>query len=621
MSTLLLVTIVLLVAATMAGVFTLNMNITQRVSNGTVALNEAEAGIAEVLYQISRDENVSKTENAQQQPIIDWGKNNETLRSTITPGYSDEEAFHIVTFDPSSEFPHSTNNTSLDRNSGSLGRTVPDGRLHLVSTGYCKGQYRTVECVVERPPFPFGLATSGPINSEDPIVVKGVSSIAELQSANEDRPGHLVCNSPQGITIKAAPHGSVTTEISGFVKSTGPVNIEQPAVVRGGIRSFSDDSTLANLDVTKFKNQGEPGVITLMDSSYDKEQELDVMYYRSGDLRYQRSVQLKNAMIYVDGNLTVDGPLSGEGLIVVNGNATFNSGTALSGSNRMAVLASGDIKIVGNNNYFTGLVYAEGNFSAKDITIVGNTIVNSENPAKGRAELSNVTIVSNEETGDMTVTITSSTKADEGYSGGELENFPPSGTMNFDTGATTVGDFGANDRGYVGPEDVGKKDSLKGNMKTAVWDRAAAGGGFPQLVRPMGLDPRVAGLWDKLADILSIAENYHDAVKAVADQQAKVDGMDSQDPDYQAEKDKLETLKTALNAAEAKQGEMNGKIDDYVESIFDVMGSRTNKNGTFEDGIHPMDISKDIRFNLNEYLPESEKLKVSFYRVYNRRMK
>ena len=63
MSTLLLVTIVLLVAATMAGVFTLNMNITQRVSNGTVALNEAEAGIAEVLYQISRDENVSKTEN------------------------------------------------------------------------------------------------------------------------------------------------------------------------------------------------------------------------------------------------------------------------------------------------------------------------------------------------------------------------------------------------------------------------------------------------------------------------------------------------------------------------------------------------------------------------------
>jgi len=137
----------------------------------------------------------------------------------------------------------------------------------------------------------------------------------------------------------------------------------------------------------------------------------------------------------------------------------------------------------------------------------------------------------------------------------------------------------------------------------------------------MGLDPRVAGLWDKLADILSIAENYHDAVKAVADQQAKVDGMDSQDPDYQAEKDKLETLKTALNAAEAKQGEMNGKIDDYVESIFDVMGSRTNKNGTFEDGIHPMDISKDIRFNLNEYLPESEKLKVSFYRVYNRRMK
>ena len=42
MSALLLITIVMMVAATMAGVFTVNINITNRVANSSVALSEAE---------------------------------------------------------------------------------------------------------------------------------------------------------------------------------------------------------------------------------------------------------------------------------------------------------------------------------------------------------------------------------------------------------------------------------------------------------------------------------------------------------------------------------------------------------------------------------------------------
>ena len=71
-SVLLLVTIVLMVAATMAGVFTMNMNITQRVSNGSMALAEAEAGVAEVLYHITREENVEGDKDSKTAQVS-WG--------------------------------------------------------------------------------------------------------------------------------------------------------------------------------------------------------------------------------------------------------------------------------------------------------------------------------------------------------------------------------------------------------------------------------------------------------------------------------------------------------------------------------------------------------------------
>lgn len=629
MSALLLITIVLLVAATMAGVFTMNMNITQRISNGSVALSEAEAGLAEVFYHITRDENVSDTENDQNEPIITWGRDNETIRGTITPGFSPDEAYHIITFDRASSYPHSTNNTHLDRDSGSLGRTVPDGKFHIVSTGYCRGQYRTVECIVERPPFPFGLATSGPIVSRDPIKVVGTSSVEAFAEGEDERPGHILCNSPDGVTISAAPASSgLATEISGFVKSAGKVEIAQPAVVRGGVRSFADVSTLADIEVTNFRNEGQSGVITLLDSQYTQPQQMDVMYFHPGpNLRYTSRVELDQAMLYVEGDLVIDGPVSGEGLIVVDGDVTFNSGTALSGANKMAVLSSGDITVHGNNNFFTGLLYAEGNLNASDITIVGNTIVNSPDPSKGGAELSNVTIVSNEGTGDMTVTVTTSSKAKGGMAGGETP--PPIGGMGFDIPPEerpvghkdqVGGLYGTNPIGYI-KENDGDQENHKNAMKSVFFDKAASGGSFPSWGgRPGGLNGDQAALWDQLESIFETAKGINEAVAAYDKQAAKVTGMDDEDEDYAEAKKELDNLERDKNAALAQKASLEAAIESYVDSVYDYVGSYTNSNSTFADGIHELDITREVRFNLNEYLPESEKIKMSFWKVYPRRL-
>lgn len=627
MSTLLLVTIVVSVAAAMAGMFTLNISLTNRVSNGSVALSEAEAGLAEVLYQISLEDNIEGTGN-EENPLVNWGLNGETIRATITPGMNPDEAYHVVTFDPRHGFPYSTNNTNLTNDTGYQGRVVPDGMFHVISTGYCKGQYRTIECVIEKPPFPFGLATSGKIDSADPIRVLGTSSQSGYHAGETDRPGHILCNSPEGVTIRADEHGLTSTEISGFVKSVGPVTIEQPAVVRGGVQSLAEATTLTDIDIQRFKlGSEEQGVITLLDDDYHKDQELDVMYSysRGGTLRYHGDVELHQAMIWVEGNLVIDGALTGEGLVIVTGNVDINDGANLNGTDKMALLAGGDIDIGrdGGNpeaNYFSGLVYTEGNLTAKNITIVGNAVVNSQNPDKGHAILENVTFVSNEETGDMTTVITTSKEAKGGYDGGDGVGAPPVGDMGFSSGAEIIGDFKQNDLGYVDSSRINERDNHIAAMKRDIWARAEAGAGFPSLEIPPGLNPDAANLWNQLAEILEIAEAYHDAVKALQDQQKLVDSLSNTDPRKPIEVAKLAPLTKAMNDAQSTQQDFESTIEGYVDSVYDYVGAYTDDKGSFNDGIHELDITKEIRFNLNEYLPQSDRIKMSFWKVYPRRM-
>lgn len=619
MSALFLVALFLTLAATMVAVYSANLNMTQRTLNGTIAQAEAEAGIAEALYRMTREENI---DNSSQPPKVFFGRASEEIRATITPNLSNSEAYHVLTFDRSSAFPHSTNNTYLDADQGSLGRTVPDGTFHLVSTGYCRGQYRTVECVVKKPPFPFGLAASGKIESPDPLVVRGVSSIQALIDGNEDRPGHILCNSSDGVSIGSSTASPpVETFISGFVKSVGPISINQPAQVLGGLRPGADVSTLADIDIQAFKNEGEPGVVTLLEDTYTETQQMDIMYYYQGDtLTYERSVNLNQAFLYVQGNLVMKGPVTGEGLIVVDGDARFESGTALSGSNKMAVLASGDMTIIGNHNYFAGLVYAEGNLNAANVTIVGNTVINSSNPSDGQAELSNVTFISNEETADMTITITSSSKArgqnNEGDSFPLLAN-PGAGGMVFG-----IPPGGGDLEGWLMPGDTPAK--FQGELVKDIWDTAVSGTDFPQFIQPAPVPKGTEGLWAQAAALYALAEPMGDWNAEIDSKEAQIDELQNSVPVDQASIDQLRAEITILeDQIEAHRVANEQAFQDaetaIVQAVFDHKASFTDAHGTLDDTFADMDILREERFNLNEYLPESEKVKVTFWKLHNQR--
>lgn len=605
-----LVGLVTLLASGMVGVFTLNLNMTQKSFNGSIAESEAEAGIAEALYRIT-DPSGDNIDNDKQPPAVSYGRSGETIRGTITPDLSPEEAYHVVTFAKGTGFPHSTNNTYLDSDTGSLGRTIPDGMFHIVSTGYCRGQYRTIEALVSKPPFPFGLATSGKLVSHDPFVVKGVSSVADLIDEKEDRPGHILCNSTDGVKIGQSDPPR-PTYISGFVKSVGPIDIAQPAEVIGGLRPGSDTSTLAKIDVTNFKNQNQPGVVTINDAHFVREQTMDIMYFYSGpQLTYERAVKLKQALLYVEGDLVIKGPVTGEGLIVVDGNVTFGSGTTLDGANKMAVLASGDVTIRGANNYFTGLIYCGGNFTASNVTVVGNTIVNSPDPAKGEANLENVTVISNTETGDMTITVTSSNRAEgqDNAHDGVIPLLLNDNTFGLPHGWDYSNGGGGELQGWVNREE--KQENYVMALML-LWTRAEnINDEFPK--KGYGPTSGSAGsVWQQAQDLYELAATnraIHVEIDNVKKQiiTAEESGLPS---DHLLAR--ISNLETRLTSREDFRKVAAG----LVSAVYNHKQRHADGDGVFDDGTVDMDITIEHRFNLNEYLPESERIKIAYWRVH-----
>ena len=135
---------------------------------------------------------------------------------------------------------------------------------------------------------------------------------------------------------------------------------------------------------------------------------------------------------------------------------------------------AGDVWVVGNNaagvswiNRINGTAKVkaeaqaivdgkvEGNLKASNVIIVGNTIVNASDPDKGKAELDNVTVVSNEETGDMTLEVKKYLEPGETYARNDGNKVLPSFFLGADGTFGAMAD--ANGEGYILADDTDEK--------------------------------------------------------------------------------------------------------------------------------------------------------------------
>lgn len=614
-----LVSIMTFLAAAMTAMFMANLNLTQGSFNGDIALSQAEAGLHEVIYRLGSNKEYS------------FGQAGEELTGSMTSDLTRRQSYYTVSFKSGGSFPHSTNNVKGDHPQGYGGRSLAEGLVHVVSTGFCRGQYRTVEALVREPDAPFGLASSARIHSLYPLEIYGTSSTAKAEEGTYDRPGHLVCNSSQGIQVEkgnAAP--AFFTRISGFAQSCGPISLDPGARVDDGVRPNASAEPIPKFDIVKdFDPQGKPGTIEIVELQHGS-QELDCIYRSGHDLTFNGPVKLHDAYLYVQGNLNVYGAISGTGAIVVNGDLNVVGSVDLDGSNNVAVLSTGKVTLRGGSatyqsNYFQGYVYAEKGVDAQNLTVVGSLLVNHPpDQPEPELKLDHVIVVNDDSQGELTFT---------------AQSYSYTSTQSASDNANWLAfDWGQWNHAYHGTPLPTTPTAPSGIYEHEILEKLAFvlthttgnnvgehilnadGPSFMGSIPP-GSTPDISTVTDAFADVeakKTDAQEYLTLIDLGAEP-ANGDPEPDAHRDWRIKNERKDLLFSQLDKTwKDYLAAANKFADEYNEYV----KKHSSGNGVrrLRPGAPTPDVHREYVFDLNKYLPISDRLQVTFWQVYGRRL-
>ncbi len=365
-----------------------HLQITTRWSNSFQARNLAESLLSLAAAKVVDDPNFR-----------------ETLR--LAPSAGGEA---VLTFDTETArtegLPCSTNNLNRESSTpGWDGQVVPGSAAHLVARAVYRGVERKVEAVVAVPAYPYVLATAGPFRSDGGLTVGSLTDPGELAGELDLKrlqKGRLASNSRSAEAFRLGPG----THIVGDVTAVGSVRLDPLGKVDGQVTNNAEAVAIPRIPLDGYDPElsGKPGVQSLAEATTGS-LSLEGYCKRSGSLHVKGPLRLKGAVLYVAGDLVVDGGIQGKGCLVVEGSTTLGGGSQLASDNVAALLSRGDVTLKGGGSFFQGLVYTEGNLTAQDVTLLGTLIANS--PEGSQVEpavtLCNSTVVSSPSTAKVVV--------------------------------------------------------------------------------------------------------------------------------------------------------------------------------------------------------------------------
>ena len=353
----------LLAAFTAAGVATMNLRVSTRLSNSSVAESLAESAVQEALARLQDD--------------LGFDDDIEVGPGLGLPAGSRG----FLTFEQNADQPYSSNNFLGDNGDG-WRRTVPDQTAHLVGVGESGGVRRHVEVVVHLPEFPVSMACDGPV-----VVTNSFIGAFEPEDDREWQPGmgysvedddlgpgHIISNDQSATSCVLDSR----TRITGDLQSRGEVQLNG-AVVEGEVRApWGQRAPVPDFELADFDPAGNPNIhfeelpevltgLTLIGN-----------VRREGNLTLSGDLRLDNAFLFVNGDLTVQGSFRGVGAVVVMGKATFEGTVNIESNEQIALLTGTGLEAQGEGaerSVFKGLLYTKGPFAADGLTIVGGFIV------------------------------------------------------------------------------------------------------------------------------------------------------------------------------------------------------------------------------------------------------
>ena len=367
-SELALVTMAVLIALVVATAVTFNLQFAQRFDNDQIATHLAQSAVQQAMAQLM---------------------GNPAWQADVSiPG--PPHCSGSLTFNSSSGGPYSTNNQNGAQPTGWNGSrllssaTVPTNYVHLVATGNCYNSQHTVEALVCVPNYTFAIASTGEVQLDNSLVgsLKSLSDFANLGSnPSLLGPGDLLTSvgSSPAVVLKN------TSQVEGNVQSTGTVDVEPGSIVDGELRSPWSNTPIPSFNA----NDYDPAIGDVLNyqslsSPLNGNQNLVGLSRGTGSLVVNGDLVLDNAVLYVPGNLIVNGGIRGVGSGMVAGTTTVTGGSSLSTDDCVALVSNGDVNFISadSNTYqFNGLVYTGGNFVGKQFVVLGAFVANG--PAGG----------------------------------------------------------------------------------------------------------------------------------------------------------------------------------------------------------------------------------------------
>lgn len=385
---LIIVSVALMAALTIGTSASFNVGLLQHSENARTASLLADSAIQQAIAELMRD------------PL--WGSNAATDRIAYSGPVEDSQV--TLTFEPSGSQPYSTNNASDGPVDGwprarllTSGR-VPAERVHLVAVARCRNLTRTREAVIHVPSYTVSLASTGKVTLNGSLVgsLKQPNDLDNLSSDPELLgPGDLATNSDDALSVTLSSGSRVT----GNVQSRGNVTVESGSTVGGEVRPQYSAADIPIIDIDEYDparrdpdhpDPQSPLIVRNFSPGMHGHETVTGLSRCSGSTSVNGDLTLDNCLFFVDGNLTVTGAIRGQGAVIVKGNTRVEGGATVASNDNIALLSRGDVTLDGSASVaytFQGMIYTQGNFTARHFTVVGAFIAASDTPGNGNVDL------------------------------------------------------------------------------------------------------------------------------------------------------------------------------------------------------------------------------------------
>lgn len=366
-TTLIVTAIVALLGFALAGASVTHINLMTHTGNASMALDLARSSVHVALGHLFTDKD---------------------FRQTVTvngPG----GAVGQLTFDPAQAaslgIPLSENNlTGGSSKLAADNQMVPEEGAYLVGVATVRGVTRRVKAVVHLPPFPFAAASDGPIVSPGSLVVGSLRPGQDPNSPpNRLLPADLLTNDTGMAALTLGP----ATTVRGDLRSGGGVSLDPGVQVGGRVLTSQAPRLVPSMSVTALDpDQPAPNghPFLALEPTYPATTFTGTLR-GTGTVTVNGRLKLDRALVYIDGNLEINGGVDGTGVLVTTGNLTVNGQANVVADSRVAMLSQGKITLAGNGpagSSIKGLVYAEGGVDAKQLKLQGALVARNLPPVQ-----------------------------------------------------------------------------------------------------------------------------------------------------------------------------------------------------------------------------------------------